>query len=59
MNFMMACKKFFGMKEGQSLSQFTAEVRELSEKDKKELAELLTQKLHETGELPVNEEVKV
>ena len=35
-----AMKKFFGLKPGQSLKDFSAEVKELTAEDKRELAEL-------------------
>ena len=37
MSFTAACKDYFGSKPGQSLGEFMAEVRALTEKDKGEL----------------------
>lgn len=36
-----ACHKYFGKKEGQTLSQFAVELKALTEKDKHELAVML------------------
>jgi len=36
-SFAVACKKFFGTKEGQGLSQFLAEIRQLSPQDVEEI----------------------
>jgi len=42
MTIVMAIMKFFGKKEGQSLQAFAQEIKELTSKDKKELAEDLS-----------------
>ena len=39
MGFMSACNDFFGMKEGQKLTDFRDEVGQLSDQDKKEIAD--------------------
>jgi len=36
-SFAVACKKFFGTKEGQGLSAFLAEIRQLSSQDVEEI----------------------
>ncbi len=38
--FTVACKEFFGFHEGQSLSQFAAELKQLTEKDRADLTEM-------------------
>jgi len=38
--FMVRCKIFFGLKEGQSLREFSAEIKQLTAKDRTELTEL-------------------
>lgn len=43
--FMAACRRFFGMKPGQTLTQFAEEVRGLTEEDRKELAPLMSEAL--------------
>lgn len=43
--FMAACKRFFGFKEGQTLSEFGAEIKAVSDKDRKELAPMLSEAL--------------
>ena len=35
--FVVRCKEFFGMKDGQSLQQFKAELDQLSDEDKRDL----------------------
>lgn len=40
MGFVSRCKVFFGFREGQNLSEFSKEVKELSDKDKLELVDL-------------------
>ena len=37
------CKNFFGLKPGQTLSEFAAELRQLTDKDKKELVDLFNE----------------
>ena len=37
MSFIVACKKFFGMKIGQSLTDFANEIKAISDKEKAEL----------------------
>lgn len=59
MKYPMACKLFFGVKQGQSLGEFMSEIRSVPEKDKIELCEMLTVKLHETGELKDDEKVEL
>lgn len=38
MTFIAACRQFFGMKPGQSLTDFGKEIRELPQKDREEIA---------------------
>lgn len=38
-SFIAACREYFGFKPGQSLTEFGAEIKELSYEDKLELAE--------------------
>ena len=40
MTFMQACKDFFGLKPGQTLSDFAREMRELTDADKAEISAL-------------------
>ncbi len=42
MGFVSACKEFFGLKEGQTLTQFAAELKALTPKDKAELSAMFT-----------------
>lgn len=35
--FVVRCKEFFGMKDGQSLQKFKAELNQLSDEDKRDL----------------------
>ena len=44
-SFMAACKRFFGFKEGQGLTDFGAEIKAVSDKDRLELAPLLSKAL--------------
>jgi hypothetical protein len=37
MKFIVACQKFFGKKEGQTIQDFITETRQLSEKDRRDL----------------------
>ncbi len=37
MTLTIRCKKFFGIKSGQTLKDFAAEIRELTDKDKEDL----------------------
>lgn len=39
--FIVACKHFFGQKPGQTLREFSAEMKELSDQDREEIKELL------------------
>lgn len=39
--FAVQCMAFFGRKEGQTLAQFAAEIRQLTDTDRKELTKLL------------------
>lgn len=41
MTFIAACKDFFGLLPGQTLSQFLAETKALTEKDRAELSAML------------------
>lgn len=50
MKFIVACKKFFGLKEDQKLGQFVSEIKKLTTEDKKELAPLLGKELKEEVE---------
>jgi hypothetical protein len=43
--FVVGCKKFFGTRKGQSLSEFAKEIRELTEDDRNEMAPLLSEAL--------------
>lgn len=43
--FAAAAKRFFGLKDGQSLLQFAQELKGLTQKDKEELAPLLAEAL--------------
>jgi len=45
MSISVACKKFFGQKEGQTLMQFAEEVRKLTPQDKVEMAGMLSTEL--------------
>ena len=45
MKFIVACKRFFGLKEDQKLGQFVKEVKELTPEDKLELKPLLEKEL--------------
>lgn len=36
-SFAVRCKAFFGLKEGQTLGEFAAEIRSITPKDKEEL----------------------
>jgi len=47
MSFVMACKKYFGQKEGQTLMEFSTELKGLTDKDRLELAPLLSEVLGE------------
>ena len=38
--FIVACREFFGLKTGQTLQEFAAEIRQLTPGDKAELVEL-------------------
>ena len=38
--FIMACREFFGYHAGQTLQEFAAEIRALSQKDKADLIEM-------------------
>lgn len=40
--FTVACKKFFGIKPGQELKDFSTEVRMLTQKDREEMAPSLS-----------------
>lgn len=40
--FIVACKEFFGFAPGQSLMDFKNEIKELTQKDRDELAPLLS-----------------
>jgi hypothetical protein len=42
MTFAASCKKYFGLHEGQSLKEFSAELKCLTYEDKVEIADLLT-----------------
>lgn len=48
MTFTMALKKFFGLKSGEGLSEFVAEVRALTPTDRLELTQLLEKELGES-----------
>lgn len=41
LGFMGACKEFFGLKPGQNLAQFRDEMKELTDKDRRELSQML------------------
>lgn len=38
--FVMACREFFGMLPNETLQEFIAEVRKLTEKDRKDMIEM-------------------
>lgn len=40
MTFISACRKFFGIKDGQTLQQFASEIKELTAQDKLDLIEM-------------------
>jgi len=50
MKLVSAVLKYFGRKEGQSLTEFASELKSLTDMDRKELAELLSTELKETIE---------
>jgi len=53
MTFTVACKKFFGTKFNQTLSQFLEEIRKITPEDRKELTELMRKngiEIEESGE---------
>jgi hypothetical protein len=39
-SFVARCREFFGLKEGQKLTEFAAELRQLTDKDRLELVEM-------------------
>lgn len=43
LSFMAACKKFFGLKPGQTALEFGKELKELSSKDREEITAMLTE----------------
>ena len=43
MVFITRCRKFFGLHEGQKLSEFADEVKQLTEQDKVELVEMFNE----------------
>lgn len=47
MTFMAAARKYFGFKEGQTLTEFSKEVKELTAEDRAEMAEGLSKELGE------------
>ena len=47
LRFAVACKKYFGLLEGQPFAQFTAELKKLTPEDRKELAAELTKELQD------------
>jgi len=38
--FIMACRDFFGMKQGQTLQEFATEVKQLTPEDRKDMIEM-------------------
>jgi len=50
-SFVVACKKFFGTKEGQGLAAFLAEIRQLSPQDIEEIREELERHFGEPVEI--------
>ena len=46
-SFIIGAKKFVGTKPGQSLNEFAAEVRKLTQADREEMAPLLSEALGE------------
>lgn len=52
--FVLACKKFFNTKPGQSLVEFAGELKKLTPQDRLELAELL----EGTGEYTITDKIK-
>ena len=49
-SFMIACRRFFGMKTGQTLQEFGLEVKQLTDKDRADLTPALSKELGETIE---------
>ena len=49
--FNVACKRFFGLKHGETLQEFLGEVRKLTKEDREEMAPLLTAELGQEVEL--------
>jgi len=47
MNFPSAAKRFFGLKPGETLQEFAAELKQLTPADKEELCVLLSKELGE------------
>jgi hypothetical protein len=47
MSFVIACRNYFGIKERQTLLEFSEELKQLTKKDREELAPLLSQVLGE------------
>lgn len=52
MTFIAACKTFFGFKEGQSLTDFGKEIRDLTPADREEIANALRARGYEIDALP-------
>ena len=47
MSFVMAARKYFGQKTGQTLAEFSAELKLLTDQDKLDLAPMLSKALGE------------
>lgn len=45
MGFTIASRKFFGLKDGETLNEFIAEVRALTDKDREEMAPLIAKEI--------------
>ena len=47
MTFAVACKKFFGQKEGQTLTKFAEEIKQLTPEDRTEFKVMLSKEFGE------------
>ena len=52
--FVVACKRYFGLKSGQKMSEFAAELKALTPKDREEMAPQLSKALGVTVTLDPN-----
>lgn len=51
-SFIAACRQYFGLKTDQKLTEFAAEMKELTDKDRAELQPLLAQALKTEVTIP-------